>query len=144
MTKLVPIPGNTYPVHKKLKALSPLAYWHKADGVWMVPEEHAEAAHALVAAVPERPKRAPVRELSARQKRIEELGYEIAVRMEEITKIEGEWLAEVAKLKRKRASTLEIGQFGCESHENTEMRCVFVANRDREDCLFCGLPSERK
>lgn len=143
-SKMVAITGNSYPVHHKIKALSSLAYWHKGERAWMVPEEHAEAARALVAAVPPKPQSKKERPLSARMMQIEELRGEIGKLEEQIATIENGWLAEVAKLKRKRANTLEIGCYGCESLENTENRCVFVAGRGREECLFCGLPSERK
>ena len=76
-TKMIPITGNTYTVFKQIKALSPRAYWNKADQAWMVPEEHAEAARALVATVPPQRRSAvllpPPKPMTARQIELEDL-----------------------------------------------------------------------
>ena len=42
------ITGNTYPVKEKLKALG--GTWNSAAQGWNVPDNHAEAARAIVAA----------------------------------------------------------------------------------------------
>jgi hypothetical protein len=44
------ITGNTYPVRAELKALG--ATWSKDQQGWLVPDDRAEAARAIVAAAP--------------------------------------------------------------------------------------------
>lgn len=44
------ISGNTYPVRERLKALG--GVWNPEKKVWIVPDERAEAARAIVAAGP--------------------------------------------------------------------------------------------
>lgn len=48
---MVAIMGNTYPVKDQIKALG--GRWNPDQKVWMVPEDKAEAARALVVAAPE-------------------------------------------------------------------------------------------
>ena len=44
------ITGNTYPVKESIKALG--GTWNKPQQGWMVPDENAEQARALVATAP--------------------------------------------------------------------------------------------
>lgn len=150
-TKMIPITGNTYTVYKQIKALSPRAYWNKADQAWMVPEEHAEAARALVVAAPPQRRSAvllppppPPKPMTARQIELEDLELQRARIDAKIVTIEDSILADAAKLKRKRASTLALSNWTCLSVENPEKRCVYVWTKDDETCLFCRLPNERK
>jgi hypothetical protein len=53
------ITGNTYPVKEAIKALDARVRWNKGAQGWDVPDEHADAARALVAdAGPARPRAA--------------------------------------------------------------------------------------
>lgn len=47
---MIAIVGNTYPVRDQLKALG--GKWSAERKAWMVPDDKAEAANRLVAAVP--------------------------------------------------------------------------------------------
>ena len=53
---MVAITGNTYPVKDRLREECQ-AKWNPADKAWMVPEDQAERARAIVASVPAEKKR---------------------------------------------------------------------------------------
>jgi hypothetical protein len=53
------ITGNTYPVREFIKALG--GTWNKAGKGWLVPEDQADAARALVAGAPAAAARKPRR-----------------------------------------------------------------------------------